>query len=61
MDEGHEIGGVAEEVYALRVRPEDIAERLDELFGAPVRRGRGRRGPGGEASRYASKGLVAMP
>ena len=43
------------------VRPEDIAERLDELFGAPVRRGRGRRGPGGDASRYASKGLVAMP
>ena len=50
MDEGHEVGGVAEEVYALRVRPEDIAERLDELFGAPVRRGQ---------RRYASRGLVA--
>jgi ATP-dependent DNA helicase DinG len=50
MDEGHEVGGVAEEVYALRVRPEDVAERLDELFGAPVRRGQ---------KRYASRGLVA--
>jgi len=52
MDEGHEVGGVAEEVYALRVRPEDVAERLDELFGAPVRRGQ---------RRYASQGLVRQP
>lgn len=52
MDEGHEVGGVAEEVFALRVRPEDVAERLDELFGAPVRRGQ---------RRYASRGLVAAP
>jgi len=52
MDEGHEVGGVAEEVYALRVRPEDIAERLDELFGKPTRGGQ---------KRYASTGLVATP
>jgi ATP-dependent DNA helicase DinG len=52
MDEGHEVGGVAEEVYALRVRPEEIGERLDELFGAPVRRG---------SRRYASQGLVQPP
>jgi Rad3-related DNA helicase/DNA polymerase III epsilon subunit-like protein len=52
MDEGHEIGGVAEEVYALRVRPDDIAERLDDLFGAPVRRSQ---------RRYASTGLVDQP
>jgi len=52
MDEGHEVGGVAEEVYALRVRPEDVAERLDELFGSPIRRGQ---------QRYASTGLVAQP
>jgi ATP-dependent DNA helicase DinG len=52
MDEGHEVGGVAEEVYALRVRPEDIAERLDELFGKPTRVGQ---------KRYASTGLVATP
>ena len=52
MDEGHEVGSVAEEVYALRVRPEEISERLDELFGAPVRRGQGR---------SATQGLVASP
>jgi ATP-dependent DNA helicase DinG len=52
MDEGHEVGGVAEEVYALRIRPEDVAERLDELFGKPVRGGQGR---------YASSGFVAAP
>ena len=52
MDEGHEVGGVAEEVYAMRIRPEDIAERLDELFGKPVR---------GRQKRYASTGLVAAP
>ena len=50
MDEGHEVGGVAEEVYALRVRPEDVAERLEDLFGQPARRGR---------TRYATTGLVA--
>jgi ATP-dependent DNA helicase DinG len=52
MDEGHELGGVAEEVYALRVRPEDLGECLDELFGAPIRRGQ---------RRYARPGLVAQP
>jgi ATP-dependent DNA helicase DinG len=52
MDEGHEVGGVAEEVYALRIRPEDVSERLDELFGKPVRRGQ---------RRYASTGLVTTP
>ncbi|MHA7838328.1 MAG: ATP-dependent DNA helicase, partial [bacterium] len=60
MDEGHELGGVAEEVYALRVRPEEISERLDELFGAPAQRGRRR--PTGEGNRrFASRGLVAPP
>ncbi len=49
-DEGHELGGVAEEVYSIRVRPEDIEERLELLFGAPARRGQ---------RRYASRGLVA--
>jgi len=52
MDEGHEVGGVAEEVYALRVRPEDIAERLEDLFGRAAVRGR---------TRYATNGLVAEP
>ena len=49
-DEGHELGGVAEEVYSIRVRPEDVEERLELLFGAPARRGQ---------RRHASRGLVA--
>ncbi|MFP6653991.1 MAG: helicase C-terminal domain-containing protein [Myxococcota bacterium] len=52
MDEGHEVGGVAEEVYALRVRPEELSERLDELFGQPA---------GAAKGRYATSGLVAAP
>ena len=48
-DEGHELGGVAEEVYSIRVRPEEIEERLEVLFGAAARRGQ---------RRYATKGLV---
>lgn len=52
MDEGHEVGGVAEEVYALRVRPEEVSERLDELFGQPAQRAKGR---------YATTGLVSAP
>jgi ATP-dependent DNA helicase DinG len=42
-DEAHELPGVADEVYALEVRPESVVERIDELFGAPP--ARGRRGP----------------
>ncbi len=49
-DEGHELGGVAEEVYSIRIRPEEIEERLEALFGAPVRRGQ---------RRFATRGLVA--
>jgi Rad3-related DNA helicase len=37
-DEGHELAGVADDVYALVVRPEDILERIDETFGAPSAR-----------------------
>ena len=32
-DEAHELPGVADEAYALEVRPDEILERLDELFG----------------------------
>jgi ATP-dependent DNA helicase DinG len=32
-DEGHELAGVADEVYAIEVRPEEVLERVDELFG----------------------------
>jgi ATP-dependent DNA helicase DinG len=41
VDEGHELGGVADEVYAQDVRPEAVIERIDELFGTSVA---GRRG-----------------
>jgi ATP-dependent DNA helicase DinG len=40
-DEAHELAGVADEVYAREVRPDDVLERLDDLFGRP---GEGRRG-----------------
>ena len=32
-DEAHELPGVADEAYALEVRPDEILERLEELFG----------------------------
>jgi Rad3-related DNA helicase/DNA polymerase III epsilon subunit-like protein len=35
VDEGHELAGVADDVYAVVVRPEDLLERIDETFGAP--------------------------
>ena len=34
VDEAHELAGVADEVYAQVVRPEEIRERLDEVFGS---------------------------
>ena len=34
-DEGHELAGVADDVYAQVVRPEELRERLDDVFGAP--------------------------
>jgi ATP-dependent DNA helicase DinG len=37
-DEAHELAGVADEAYATELRPEDVLERLDELFGGPTRR-----------------------
>jgi ATP-dependent DNA helicase DinG len=42
-DEAHELAGVADEVYAIEVRPESVLERIDEIFGASP--ARGRRGP----------------
>jgi ATP-dependent DNA helicase DinG len=32
-DEAHELCGVADEVYALEVRPDEVLETVDELFG----------------------------
>ncbi|MDG2051720.1 MAG: ATP-dependent DNA helicase [Myxococcota bacterium] len=34
-DEGHELSGVADDVYAETVRPEELMERIDEVFGTP--------------------------
>jgi ATP-dependent DNA helicase DinG len=45
VDEVHELPDVADEVYALVVRPEDVLERIDEIFGRPTAPGR----PRGEA------------
>jgi len=33
VDEGHELSGVADEVYAISVRPEEVLEAIDEIFG----------------------------
>jgi ATP-dependent DNA helicase DinG len=35
-DEAQELAPVADEAYALEVRPSDLLERFDELFGPPV-------------------------
>ena len=35
VDEAHELAGVADEVYAQTVRPDEVLERLDDLFGRP--------------------------
>ena len=41
VDEGHELAGVADEVYAAVVQPQEVLERVDEIFGRPADRGRG--------------------
>jgi ATP-dependent DNA helicase DinG len=51
VDEVHELADVADEVYALEARPEEILARIDEIFGRPSGGGRawGGRADGGEA------------
>jgi Rad3-related DNA helicase len=44
VDEVHELAEVADEAYALEVRPEDVLDRFDELLGRP--HARARRGDG---------------
>jgi ATP-dependent DNA helicase DinG len=34
-DEAHELGAVVDEVYAVEVRPAEVLERIDDLFGRP--------------------------
>ena len=50
IDEAHELAGVADEVYAVEVRPEEALERIDDLFGRPAGRAGTRRGAGRSAS-----------
>ena len=50
VDEVHELPDVADEVYSLAVRPEEVLERVDEIFGRPPAPGR----PRGEALLGAS-------
>ncbi|RIK97538.1 MAG: hypothetical protein DCC71_21625 [Proteobacteria bacterium] len=38
VDEAHELADVADEVYALGVRPDEVVGRLDDVFGRPDRR-----------------------
>jgi len=40
VDEVHELADVADDVYALEVRPDDLLGRLDDVFGRPDDRGR---------------------
>ena len=42
VDEAHELADVADEVYAVGVRPEAVIERFDEIFGRPAAPGRKR-------------------
>jgi ATP-dependent DNA helicase DinG len=46
VDEAHELAEVADEAYALEVRPDDVMDRFDELFGRPRPGERARRGDG---------------
>ncbi|HKE09927.1 MAG TPA: helicase C-terminal domain-containing protein [Myxococcota bacterium] len=41
VDEVHELAGVADEVYATEVSPEQVIDRLDEVFGRPAGASRG--------------------
>lgn len=42
VDEAHELADVADEVYAISVRPDDVLDRFDEIFGRPAAPGRKR-------------------
>ncbi len=61
VDEVHELADVADEVYALEARPEEIVARLDEIFGRPANRGRGPggRGAGGSEAAGRAEALLA--
>ncbi len=59
VDEVHELGDVADDVYALEVRPEEVLDRIDEVFGRPgEKKRRGALAPAG-ARRSLAKDAVA--
>jgi len=58
VDEGHELAGVADEVYAITVRPEDVLEAIDEIYGRAGERNRSGLLPRSKA-RAAAKDVVA--
>jgi ATP-dependent DNA helicase DinG len=37
VDEAHELADVADEVYALGARPDEVLDRIDDVFGRPQR------------------------
>jgi len=57
-DEVHELAGVADEVYALTVSPEDVIDRLDDVFGRPAE-GRSSRAPLGRSRGGARSDALA--
>jgi Rad3-related DNA helicase len=58
-DEVHELADVADEVYALEVSPQEILDRLDEIFGRPGDRSRGDALLPARARRGVSRDAVA--
>jgi len=61
-DEVHELADVADEVYAQEVRPEEVLDRIDEVFGRPGQQGQASRGgalASGAARRALSRDALA--
>ncbi len=50
VDEAHDLSGVADEVFATEVRPIDVMERFDDLYGRPA--------DGGTRSRATGSSLL---
>jgi ATP-dependent DNA helicase DinG len=59
VDEVHELSDVADDVYAQEVRPEEVLDRIDDVFGRPDEKGkRGALAPAG-ARRALAKDALA--
>jgi ATP-dependent DNA helicase DinG len=53
VDEAHDLAGVADEAFASEVRPAEVLDRVDELFGREP-------GSGGNAARVEPKGPASV-